>query len=334
MAGLVLRPVHFKPPGRADKDLSRMRSSPKQESAHSALAGDAGKIWEKLSALARKAANGAIDATGEIADILRSQQVGGSIEAPCFGAIADVISQAAEREKTLARRIMLLEKENQRLIDSSARLAQAMHQAKGATLETIYRLVLAAEYKDEDTSSHIQRMSLYSAAIARAMGLPEPEVEQILYASPMHDVGKIGIPDWILLKPGKLDDGEWEIMKTHTTIGAGILENSSSDLICMAEGIALSHHERWEGRGYPYGISGSEIPLPARITSVADVFDALTSKRPYKEAFPAEKAFGIIREERGSQFDPAVVDAFFSVQDIILEIQRTHRHSDFKPMLP
>jgi response regulator RpfG family c-di-GMP phosphodiesterase len=307
-----------------------MRSSPKQDAANHIIADDAGKIWEKLSILAHKAVRGELDATGEIADILRGRQADGSVEAPCFSDLADVISKAAEREKNLVRRIMLLEKENRRLIDSGARLAQAIQQAKGATLETIYRLVLAAEYKDEDTSSHIQRMSLYSAAVARAMGLPEPEVEQILYASPMHDVGKIGIPDWILLKPGKLDDGEWEIMKTHTTIGAGILENSTSDLICMAEDIALAHHERWDGRGYPYGISGSEIPLSARITSVADVFDALTSKRPYKEAFPEEKAFGIIREERGSQFDPTVVDAFFSIQDKIIEIKKEHRYTDFK----
>jgi len=209
------------------------------------------------------------------------------------------------------------------------RRTQQLHQALGrlkeASLETIYRLCRAAEYKDEDTSEHLQRISHYAAAVARRMGLAEATVEAILYAAPMHDVGKIGIPDYILLKPGKLDPAEWEIMKQHAAIGAQILEGSHAGLIRLAQVIALTHHEKWDGSGYPQGLKGRSIPLAGRITAIADVFDALTSKRPYKQPFSIEKSFTILREGRGLHFDPAVVDAFFAIEDEILTIKEKYK---------
>ncbi|MFH0846683.1 MAG: HD domain-containing phosphohydrolase [Chloroflexota bacterium] len=196
-------------------------------------------------------------------------------------------------------------------------LKQAFEKIKVASLDTIFRLSRAAEYKDDDTGAHVQRMSHYSTAIARKMGLAEEFVERILYAAPMHDIGKIGIPDSILKKPGKLDGEEWETMKRHTTIGAEILKGSSVEFMQMAETIALTHHEKWNGAGYLRGLKGSDIPLEGRIVALADVFDALTSQRPYKPPFPIEKAFAIIQEGRGIHFDPDVADAFFAIKDEI-----------------
>ena len=204
-------------------------------------------------------------------------------------------------------------------------LQQALEELKFASLETIYRLSKAAEYRDEDTGSHILRMSHYAAAVAKEMGLTETAVENILYAAPMHDVGKIGIPDSILLKPGKLDPAEWETMKQHATIGARMLGGSRSAFIKSGEVIALTHHEKWDGTGYPEGLRGTAIPLPGRITAIADVFDALTSRRPYKSPFPLDKSLSIIRDGRGAHFDPDAVDAFFSVQEEILQIKEQFR---------
>jgi putative two-component system response regulator len=152
------------------------------------------------------------------------------------------------------------------------------------------------------------------------MGLSDAEVESIMYAAPMHDVGKIGIPDRILLKPGKLDPGEWEIMKQHTIMGADLLAGSDVEFIRLAEVIALTHHEKWDGSGYPRGLKGTKIPLVGRIAAIADAFDALTSERPYKEPFSIKKSFDIIQEGRGTHFDPDVVEAFFAIKDEILLI--------------
>lgn len=204
-------------------------------------------------------------------------------------------------------------------------LRRAFEKIKLASLDTIYRLSTAAEYKDEDTGAHILRMSNYSAAVARKMGLNEKTVEAILYAAPMHDVGKIGTPDSILLKPGKLDPDEWETMKQHTTNGGRILEGSDAGFIKLGEVIALTHHEKWDGSGYPKGLKGSKIPLVGRIVAIGDVFDALTSKRPYKEPFSLEKSYGIIQEGKGTHFDPAVVDAFFAIEDEISSIKEKYK---------
>jgi putative two-component system response regulator len=203
-------------------------------------------------------------------------------------------------------------------------LKHAFERIKASSLETIYRLSKAAEYKDEDTGAHIKLMSRYSAAVARRMGLAESTVETILYAAPMHDVGKIGIPDQILMKPGRLDPAEWEIMKQHTVIGAKILEGSEAEFIRIGESIAQHHHEKWDGSGYPNGLKGIKIPIAGRIAAIADVFDALTYKRSYKVAFSVEKSLAIIREGRGSHFDPDVVDAFFAIQDEILAIMKRY----------
>jgi len=204
-------------------------------------------------------------------------------------------------------------------------LRKAFEKLEIYSLDTIYRLTRAAEYKDEDTGAHIQRMSRYSAAVARKMGLGEKVAKYILYAAPMHDVGKIGIPDRILLKPGKLDPDEWEIMKQHTIFGGKILEGSKAGYLKLGEVVALTHHEKWDGSGYPKGLKGNEIPKVGRIVAIADVFDALTTRRPYKEPFSLEKSYGIIRESKGNHFDPVVVDAFFAVEDEILAIKEEYK---------
>ncbi len=196
-------------------------------------------------------------------------------------------------------------------------LTKALEKIKIASLDTVYRLSRAAEYKDEDTGAHVQRMSHYSSAIARGMALGDEFVENILWAAPMHDIGKIGIPDRVLQKPAKLDPDEWVIMKQHTTIGAEILKDASADFIKLAAEIAFTHHEKWDGSGYPQGLKGSDIPLAGRIVALADVFDALTSERPYKSPFPLEKALAIIKEGRGQHFDAQVVDAFLTIGDEI-----------------
>jgi len=188
-------------------------------------------------------------------------------------------------------------------------------------LEIIRRLGHAAEYRDNETGMHVIRMSIYSATIARAAGLDKEECERILKASPMHDLGKIGISDDILLKPGKLDDHQWKIMKTHPGMGAKILSGSQSDLLKMAETIALTHQEKWDGSGYPKGLKGEEIPLVGRIVAIADVFDALTTERPYKKEWPFEKAVALIEEGSGKHFDPQLVAIFKDILPKILEIK-------------
>jgi len=192
---------------------------------------------------------------------------------------------------------------------------------EAAHLDTITRLVLAAEYKDEDTATHIRRMSHYAALLARRAKLPESEVDTMLLTSSMHDVGKIGIPDAILLKPGKFDRDEFDIMKQHTTLGAKMLNGSPSRLLQAGKVIALSHHEKWDGSGYPHGLAGEEIPLWGRICAIADVFDALTSPRPYKQAYSIEKARNILLEGRGSHFEAKLVDLFLEDFDEVTAIQ-------------
>ncbi|MFA5374684.1 MAG: two-component system response regulator [Dehalococcoidia bacterium] len=204
-------------------------------------------------------------------------------------------------------------------------LKKALLMIEESSLETIYRLSMAAEYKDTDTGAHIFRISHSAAAIARKFGLDKDTTKSILYAAPMHDIGKIGIPDSILLKPGKLDSEEWEVMKRHAVIGANILKGSKQNLINVAEVIARTHHEKWDGTGYPKGLKGEAIPLPGRIVAVADVFDALISKRPYKEPYPPDRSFGIIENSKGAHFDPNVVDAFLNIKREILSIVEKYK---------
>ena len=204
-------------------------------------------------------------------------------------------------------------------------MAEAQRVAYQAQLETVERLAILAEYKDKVTARHIQRMSEYSAVIARGLNLPPGEVELILHASRMHDVGKIAVPEAILRKPSELDSHEWKVMRQHSAIGSRILENSSSQILQAGRVIALHHHERWDGAGYPSGLSGSDIPLWGRICAVADVFDAVTSERPYKPAFPNEEALQLLRDGKGKHFDPRVVDAFFECLGDILAIQDKYK---------
>ncbi len=181
--------------------------------------------------------------------------------------------------------------------------------------EIIRCLGQASEFKDNETGMHIMRMSRFTRLIGEAMGQDDAWVDLLFHASPMHDVGKIGIPDAILLKPGKLDGDEWAVMKRHTEFGAEIIGNHPSSLMRMAREIALFHHEKWDGSGYPHGLKGDAIPLSARIVAAADVFDALTSDRPYKKAWSVEDAKALIEKESGKHFDPAVCEAFFAVVD-------------------
>ncbi|MFP4054014.1 MAG: HD-GYP domain-containing protein [Phycisphaerae bacterium] len=199
---------------------------------------------------------------------------------------------------------------------------QLQQQLKTAHMDTIIRLSVAAEYRDDDSAAHIRRISRGSAVLARAVGLGRSEVELLEYASPMHDIGKIGIPDSILRKPGALTPEERDIMQTHTVIGGKILEDPRTDLITLAREVAMSHHERWDGLGYPRGLGGEDIPLPARLVAIVDVFDALLAKRCYKEAYSLEKALDIITREKGKHFDPEVTEAFLANLDDLLNAFR------------
>jgi len=235
--------------------------------------------------------------------------------------IAKVYRSEREKGKKLETAYRQLERYADDMNKTISELRDANQELREAYLDTIHRLALAAEYKDEDTGDHIMRMSRYSALLAEKLGLSSDEVKNILYAAPMHDIGKIGIPDNILIKPGKLTDEEFGILKTHSIIGANLLAYSKSEILQVAEQIAISHHEKWNGKGYPKGLAGEDIPLTGRIIGLADVFDALTSKRPYKDAFPVEKAIDIIKKERGEHFDPHVVDVFLENIDEILQIK-------------
>ncbi|WP_320169437.1 HD domain-containing phosphohydrolase [Maridesulfovibrio sp.] len=188
-------------------------------------------------------------------------------------------------------------------------------------LEVVRRLGRAGEFRDNETGNHVIRMSKVSEIIARGMGLDEHTCELILNASPMHDVGKIAIPDSVLLKSGPLDPEEWEQMKTHVAVGAEILGDHPSEIIWTASQVALYHHEKWDGSGYPEGLRGENIPLVARIAAVSDVFDALTSERPYKKPWTMDAAVEYISSESGKHFDPQVVDAFIANLSKIVEVR-------------
>ncbi|MEI8372291.1 MAG: HD domain-containing phosphohydrolase [Planctomycetota bacterium] len=209
-------------------------------------------------------------------------------------------------------------------------------------LELIHCLARTAEFRDNDTGRHVVRVGRYTEIIARQLGMDEPFIELIGHASPLHDMGKVGIPDCVLLKPGKLTPDEFEIMqkhpvyghdtfepmsqdelrtfKSHTFMGEMIMDVRSSPIITMAAKIALTHHEKWDGTGYPIGLHGEDIPLAGRITAVADVFDALSSKRPYKPAFELDRCFQIVGEGRGTHFDPAIVDAFLACREAVAQV--------------
>ncbi|MDH4133307.1 MAG: two-component system response regulator [Gammaproteobacteria bacterium] len=242
----------------------------------------------------------------------------------------DFVTKPFLREEVVTRirnllevRLMQNSLENRnRWLDEKVR--ERTRELNETRLEVIRRLGRAAEYRDNETGLHIIRMSKYSQVLGRAAGLSESEAELLLNASPMHDIGKIGIPDGILLKPGKLDPEEWTVMKTHASIGAEILSSSGSELLEAARVIAISHHEKWDGSGYPHGLAGDAIPFTGRIVAVADVFDALTTERPYKKAWAIDDAFNYIREQSGKHFDPALAGLFLRHSEEILTIRRNH----------
>lgn len=198
---------------------------------------------------------------------------------------------------------------------------KATYELKKREQELIYRLSKAAEYRDPETGAHILRMSNYSKLIAKNLGLPETEQDMILTVAPMHDIGKIGIPDYILLKPGRLDDDESALMKKHAEYGAEILKNGTTLMTKMAALVAATHHEKYDGSGYPKGLKGEDIPLYGRIVAVADVFDALTSSRPYKKPWKVEDAKRFLIDNSGVHFDPRCVDAFLVEWNEVLEIR-------------
>jgi putative two-component system response regulator len=202
-----------------------------------------------------------------------------------------------------------IQSQNQML---EAKVRERTRELEAAQLEILERLARAAEFRDDTTGQHTERVGQMAALLARELGLPDAQVSLVRRAAPLHDVGKIGIPDSILLKLGPLTPAEFELVKTHTTIGARILSGSRFALLRLAEEIAFSHHERWDGNGYA-GLAGNQIPLAGRIVAVADVFDALTQKRPYKAAWPLDDAVAEIDRQRGRQFDPDVVDAFLRI---------------------
>jgi putative two-component system response regulator len=230
----------------------------------------------------------------------------------------DFVNKPFHSEEVLLRIRTLLEtrflylqiqSQNQLL---EAKVRERTRELESAQIEIIERLAKAAEFRDDNTGQHTERVGQMAALLGREIGLPDSTVSLIRRAAPLHDVGKIGIPDTILLKLGKLTDGEFDVVKTHTRIGARILSGSRFSLLRLAEEIAFSHHEHWDGGGYE-GLAGEAIPLPGRIVAVADVFDALTQKRPYKAAWPIADAIEEIRRQSSRQFDPRLVDAFLRV---------------------
>jgi putative two-component system response regulator len=209
------------------------------------------------------------------------------------------------------------------------KLKESHEKIKHAYIETIYRLTLAAEYKDGELGAHIRRISIYSKILAEKLEMDSKYVENIYNSSPMHDIGKVGVPDSILLKSDPLTPEEWELMKKHTTIGANILEGSESEFLKMGKEIALTHHEKWDGSGYPHGLKGEDIPLSGRIVIIADQYDALRSKRPYKPSFDHEKTVGIITKGDGrtvpKHFDPEVLKMFKKTHKEFQEIFETFK---------
>ena len=253
-----------------------------------------------------------VTAMGEVSDETRGFEVGG----------VDYITKPVSPPLVLARvRAQLALYDQNRELEAKVRERTA--QLNSSRLQIIQTLGRAAEFKDEDTGLHVVRMSFYAKLIALAMGMTEEDAEALFDASPMHDIGKIGIPDRILQKPARLEESEWSVMQKHPEIGARIIGQVAEDssLLELARIIAVSHHEKWDGSGYPHGLQGEAIPIEGRIVALADVFDALTSTRPYKREWPVEEALELIRSQSGSHFDPEVVAAMERVIGEMLAIK-------------
>ena len=243
-----------------------------------------------------------VTAMSEVEDEARGFEVGG----------VDYITKPISPPTVLARVRTHLALANQSR-ELERQVVERTVELNETRLDIIRCLGKASEFKDDNTGLHVVRMSHYARILAIGAGLSERDADLIFSAAPMHDVGKIGVPDAILKKPAKLEADEWKIMQMHVDYGLEILSGRSSELLDMARSIAVSHHERWDGKGYPKGVAGEAIPLAGRIIAIADVFDALTSVRPYKKAWPAEEAIALIRENAGSQFDPNLVKVMDTV---------------------
>lgn len=242
----------------------------------------------------------------------------------------DFLEKTSDPEELITRitNTLQMHLSQKRLSDYSQTLEKAVRDTteklEKAQAEIVSRLAYAAKYKDSETANHTVRVGWYSKIFATRLGYRNEECELLFDAAPMHDIGKIGIPDYILLKPGKLSADEWKIMKTHTTIGGQIFADGSTRLMKFARTIALSHHEKWDGSGYPKGLAGEKIPIFGRIVMIADVFDALTTVRPYKPAWDIEKALALISEEAGKSFDPKLVKLFW---DALPEIKEVYKNN-------
>ena len=251
----------------------------------------------------------------------------------------DFLTKPVDRIEFLARsrNMLALRRGQKQLADRASWLAEEVRKATREIVErerdTIFRLSRAAEYRDPETGAHILRMAHYSNLIAARMGMSAQDQELLLQAAPMHDIGKVGTPDHILLKPGKLTPQEWAVMREHANIGHEILRDSPSPLLRMAAVIARSHHEKYDGSGYPQGLAGDDIPLVGRIVAVADVFDALTSARPYKQAWPLERARAFLLEHSGTHFDSKCVDAFMQAWPEVLAIRERYQDEEHQDAL-
>jgi len=239
----------------------------------------------------------------------------------------DFINKPFQPETLLARvgthmRLHAHERRLDRLVrERTAALEGKTIELEATRLQVIHQLGRAAEYKDDDTGTHVIRMSHYSRLLAEAAGLSTDRVDLLFKASPMHDIGKLGIPDAILKKPGKLTEEEFAVMQKHPAIGAGIIGNQKSELLDCARVVALTHHEKWNGKGYPRGRSGEDIPIEGRIVAIADVFDALTSERPYKQAWTVERTIEVMQKDTGSHFDPTLMPLFIERLPEILAVK-------------
>jgi cyclic di-GMP phosphodiesterase len=257
-----------------------------------------------------------VTAKGEIEDETKGFELGA----------VDYITKPVSPPIVQARvRTQLALYDQNRLLEEKVR--QRTAELNETRLQIIQRLGRAAEYKDNETGMHVIRMSHYSKRLGLAAGMDEGGAELLLNASPMHDIGKIGIPDRILQKQVALDEDEWAIMRQHPQFGAEILGEHTSELLEMARVIALTHHEKWDGSGYPNGLQGEGIPFVGRVVAIADVFDALTTVRPYKKAWTVEETLEWLRQQRGSHFDPVLVDRFVSILAEILEIKERYAES-------
>ena len=255
-----------------------------------------------------------------------------------LGGANDFLTKPIDRIEFSARvRNMLSLRQGQKFLADRAQHLSELVEARTREIrererELIFRISRAAEFRDPETGAHIQRMAHYSQIIARGLGLDIATQKLILEAAPMHDVGKIGIPDYILLKPGKLTPEEFEVMKGHARLGHELLKESRSEIMRAGATVALSHHEKYDGSGYPNQLKGQAIPLFGRIVAVADVFDALTSERPYKRAWPLEEAVRYLEDGRGGHFDPLCVEALLAGWDAVLDIRQRFRDEEV-PMI-